>query len=508
MAKDLRVKVRLQADTKDAQRNVKSTEKGFGSLFKRLAAGGAVLVALRAGYQKLVETLEESTRAATEQEAAVTKLNSALSRGGPGAVEKYSAAMQAQAAELQKLGRAGDEAIISTQALLLEMGVAPERMGAATQATLDLSAAFGINLENAARNIGRTVGGLAGELGEIIPELKTLQTEGRLAGEGIEFLADKFAGAAAGQIDTFESALNRLNDTMGDTLEALGEGQTDAGVVGSMNKFERTIRSTGEAVRGSALSDFFGSLNEATIDSKNALLDVSVALGRATGLLRSHAETSAEAVLQTIAVKDANNANSAALADMAKREAYAKEIARERLEIIKAQIEAELQLVTVEHEFLDGIEKLGVELESGLNAKMQDNIDLLKQADEQYRLGVITRADFEAIQRAVVDRNEELNDTFREQQGEIETLGQGFRDAGHEAARFGDDVDRLRGRLDGAADAAGRLNTQTGGGTRGRLVARTPQHQHRVDAAVRKGRTPTMGGTRIRTLDGGSVLLQ
>jgi hypothetical protein len=25
---------------------------------------------------------------------------------------------------------------------------------------------------------------------------------------------------------------------------------------------------------------------------------------------------------------------------------------------------------------------------------------------------------------------------------------------------------------------------------------------------VRKGRTPTMGGTRIRTLDGGSVLLQ
>ena len=48
---------------------------------------------------------------------------------------------------------------------LAKLGVPADKLPFATQATLDLAAALNISLESAARNVSKTVGGFAGELG-------------------------------------------------------------------------------------------------------------------------------------------------------------------------------------------------------------------------------------------------------------------------------------------------------------------------------------------------------
>ena len=71
--------------------------------------------------------------------------------------------------------------------------------------------ALAIDLQSAARNVGRTVGGFAGELGEVIPELKDLTTEALQAGEGIDLLAEKFSGRAAADAKTFSGRIAQLS---------------------------------------------------------------------------------------------------------------------------------------------------------------------------------------------------------------------------------------------------------------------------------------------------------
>ena len=501
--RDLRVKVRLTTDTKEATRNTDSARKSFGSLFASLRRGAAGVAAAVAAFAVLTRTLRDASEAAKVQEAAVTRLNVALGQTGGDAVANFSGALQQQAADLQRLGRAGDESLISIQALLLQMGVAPERIRAATEASLDLSSAFGISLEQAARNIGRTVGGLAGELGELIPELKTLQAEGRLAGEGIEFLADKFKGAAAGQIDTYESALNRLNDTLGDTSEALGESQNSPGVVTSMNRLERSVSLLGRAVTDSRLNAGLSSLKSFFIESKRDAVESTVAIGQWLGLLRSSEEIAKSSAAARAELAQTTGRVAQETERLARAEEYVNSLARESLERAKEQTEAQLARLDAQEKFAESLKSLGVTLEAEANEKIRENIDLLRDADLQYRQGAITRADFEAIERAVADANRELNDELKRQNGELDNLSDRFQDAGENARQFGDQVDELTSRLDRGTTAATRFSQVTRSG----IVARDRRSQADVDQALAAGNRPFLGGTRIRTANGGSRLL-
>lgn len=148
--------------------------------------------------------MKKATDAAATQELAEKKLADALAATGDNTTENTERLKQ-YAAALQGVTTFGDEAIIESMAFLKTLGVSTDMLETATQATLDLAAATGMNLESAARNVGKTMGGFAGELGEVIPELKALSAEQLKAGQGIDLIAAKFEGRAAGAADTFDS---------------------------------------------------------------------------------------------------------------------------------------------------------------------------------------------------------------------------------------------------------------------------------------------------------------
>lgn len=225
MARDPRVRVRLEADdrTGPAVQRAQGRLARFGNFISsRLAITLGDLQRIISG---VVNAFGSFLKASQEQEDAVRRLDVALLKLGPDA-DATSEALQRQAAALEATTRFSDEAVISAQAFLAQLGVTAEQLPEATAATVNLAAALNIDLTAAARLTGRTVGGFAGELGEVIPELKELSTEALQAGAGITFLQNRFKGTAQQDVKTFSGQIEQLRNGFGTLAERVGDALT------------------------------------------------------------------------------------------------------------------------------------------------------------------------------------------------------------------------------------------------------------------------------------------
>ena len=188
-----------------------------------------------------------------------------------------------------------------------------------------------------------------------------------------------------------------------------------------------------------------------------------------------------------------------------------------------AQTAAQLELMSKASDLAtDAVTKLGTALGEATSIDLNNqifeivtNLELAKEklgsnSDEFVRLESIAGEKINAL-RARIDSLRsgmgDLNDTTERTAGTFGLLGDSFEGGEQRAEGLSSAVDVLRGRLDDSARAAQRLNAETGGSLSG-LRARTSSNQARVDAALARGIRPSQGGTRIRTLDGGSVLLE
>ena len=210
--------------TKAGENAGKKFEKGFekktlnlGNVLRKSFSGLAGIVA---GIG-LARTLTEGIRLAGIQEDAVNRLNTALKVSGD-FTKQQSLELQVFASELQKVTRFGDEVILNQLALAKSFGATNEQAKQVVAAAADLAGALGIDLESATRNVAKTLGGYAGELGEVIPALKALTKEQLQAGAGIDALSKQFAGTAAQRAKTFSGQVDQLGNAFGDTLEELG----------------------------------------------------------------------------------------------------------------------------------------------------------------------------------------------------------------------------------------------------------------------------------------------
>lgn len=244
------IRVQITADTKkflndskDVVRASATLEKSFTRLGSVAAnalssfAGNLGAAAVVGGFRAIgnavtgtVQQFGEFIDAAQVQEDAINRLNTALATSGDFSIEA-SRQFQRFASQLQQTTRFGDEVILNQIALAKSFGASNEQAQQVVEAAADLSAAFGIDLESATRNVAKTLGGYAGELGEVIPALKELGTESLQAGQGIALIQQQFAGAAQGEIRTFSGALTQLQNTIGDTGESIGRLITDFPVV-------------------------------------------------------------------------------------------------------------------------------------------------------------------------------------------------------------------------------------------------------------------------------------
>lgn len=207
-------KVNIQVSTTGAK---KSKEKlsGLTGAISRVGKAAGIASAAYFGAKGLIGAFSTVIEAAGRQEQAEKALEVALGR--------TSTALLNQASALQSVTTAGDQAIIEQQAFLASLKFTEDQIKTILPVALDLSAATGISLESAVRNTSKTFSGLAGELGELVPQLRDLTTEEMKAGKAVEVLGKLFEGQASEQALTMSGALQQAQNSAGDLAEVLGE---------------------------------------------------------------------------------------------------------------------------------------------------------------------------------------------------------------------------------------------------------------------------------------------
>lgn len=127
-----------------------------------------------------------------------------------------------QAGELQSRSIFGDEVIIGQQAFLASLGLTEQQINDTIEASAQLSAATGMTLDSAVKNLAKTYGGLTGELGESIPALKQFTAEELKNGAAVQFALDNYKGFAETVARTGLGPLQQLKNSLGDLGEEIG----------------------------------------------------------------------------------------------------------------------------------------------------------------------------------------------------------------------------------------------------------------------------------------------
>ena len=207
--------IKIGADSYEFQQKARQVERSMESLQKKLSSVGKTLsVALTAPLTALgVVALKN----ADTQQQAEKRLLTAL-RGRSDVQQR----LIAQAGELLSRSVLGDVVIIGQQAYLASLGMTEEQIGRVIEASAQLSAATGMTLDSAVKNLAKTYGGLTGELGESIPKLKELTAEQLKNGEAVDFILKNYKGFAEGAASVGLGAMRQLQNAWGDFLEQIG----------------------------------------------------------------------------------------------------------------------------------------------------------------------------------------------------------------------------------------------------------------------------------------------
>lgn len=192
-------------------------EKGlgnaFGGLKRQLLGLGAALLATF-GLKSIID-------AARKQEDAVNSLNAALRSAGS-FTKAASADLQDFADKMQRSSVIGDETAIKMLGLAKSFGATNDQAKTMVSAAANMSAALGIDLETATRQLGATLQGSAGRLGMVVQGMKDLTPAALKAGHALDLVNSRFAGSSAAQLQTFSGAWEQTKNAFGEIAEELG----------------------------------------------------------------------------------------------------------------------------------------------------------------------------------------------------------------------------------------------------------------------------------------------
>lgn len=209
---------------KDVEKQTKLSSLAFANFVGGLATNAATSAfgAVAGAAKDLYNTfITEGVQAAIVQEDALNAVASALATSGEFSQEALQD-FQNFASGLQSVTKFGDETILSQISLAKAFGATNEQAKTITEAAVNLAAATGKSLDEATKQVSKTLGGLAGELGEVNPAIKALTKEQLKAGEAARILLQQYGGAAANQVKTYSGALQQAKNAFGDLQEEVG----------------------------------------------------------------------------------------------------------------------------------------------------------------------------------------------------------------------------------------------------------------------------------------------
>ena len=200
--------------------------KSFGSKFNESAGNAVTKAALgvaAAVTAAAAATLFKGIEAAAEGEQNLNKLNTALQLTGI-YTKETSQALADYAGAIQTTTKFEDDAVLSAQALIQNLGNLSEKgLKEATKTAVDLSAALGIDLQTAATMVGKAAAGEVGSFGKLGIKIQEGATASETFSNALTVLQGKFGGAAEKEVNTFAGAIAQATNSYGEYLEKIGD---------------------------------------------------------------------------------------------------------------------------------------------------------------------------------------------------------------------------------------------------------------------------------------------
>ena len=251
-----KVRIIIDGDStgvKNALSGANTSLTGFGNTLKRMIMAGGAIYLAKQGFDMLVGAIKgaigfikESIDAAAEEQLQIAKLNQALESTGQ-YTDAVSRSLQDYAASLQKSTMYADDAVIGVEAMLATFKLTEEEIKIATEATLNLAAATGQDLQSASILMGKA---MVGETG-MLKRYGIMVDEAKYKAEGWRAVIDEinveFGGQAQAQAKTYTGRIEQLKNMFGDAKEMLGNA-----FIPTITKVVEWFMTGGDAASGMA----------------------------------------------------------------------------------------------------------------------------------------------------------------------------------------------------------------------------------------------------------------
>ena len=202
-----------------AKGGLSKLSKGAGVAFKRIAKAAAIATAAVAAIGAVAN---KAVKMYAEQEKAEIKL-AAASRNNPLINGDGVQSLFDFADALQKTTGFSDDLIISQEAFLTTLQLSQDQIEGVLFAATDLASTGMMSLDSAVKNIAKTYGGMAGELGELIPAMRDLTAEQLKNGEAVDLIAKNYKGMAEAVASSTAGIEQDTKNMAEDMMQAIGE---------------------------------------------------------------------------------------------------------------------------------------------------------------------------------------------------------------------------------------------------------------------------------------------
>jgi hypothetical protein len=242
-----KAKKKTKETSDDMDSSLKKVQNRFGSLSKR---GVASLGALAAGFIGLRKVMTDLVTNSAQADAAFVTLKASVSQAGL-EVEGTTSRIMAMTEALDRQSIASQTQLVNASSYLINMGAQEDQIEDTLKAVLNLSAGLNMEFSTALRNVGRTFGGFQGELGELVPAIKTLDMAALEAGGAVEIVLSLFGGQMEAAMTTFDGKVKELSDSWDDYTAGVGSVITkNEEVMGSLKRLTEFLRNEDNQVAG------------------------------------------------------------------------------------------------------------------------------------------------------------------------------------------------------------------------------------------------------------------
>lgn len=236
-----KLQIIIDADGKGAQRELekvgKSAERELGKAETGIAKTGKKLESLGTsavlGGAVLVGGLAALAMASDDADKQVLKLENSI-KNSSNTYSENGKALTDLAADLQQVTAADGDAIVGAESLLVQMGLTEDQVKSLTPLVVDLSRKMGIDLETAAKAVGKSATGSTTALKKMGIDVASLGVGSTDAEKTLSALRQTVGGFAQQEGATFSGQLERLKNNLGDIGESVGKGA--AGVLGGFTQ--------------------------------------------------------------------------------------------------------------------------------------------------------------------------------------------------------------------------------------------------------------------------------